>query len=93
MKIKMIDPWMQTEGTKLILVMNFSVLDFFKFASRMSQIAQILALDFQNFPGGWGEGAYPCPPPPPCPLAISSIFFISISRLWVMILVSIAEVG
>ena len=33
---------MQIEGTKLIFVMNFSVLDFFKFVSRMPQIAQIL---------------------------------------------------
>ena len=29
---------MQIEGTRLIFVMNFSVLDFFKFASRMPQI-------------------------------------------------------
>ena len=35
MKIKMI------ESTKLIFVMNFSVLHFLKFASRMLQIAQI----------------------------------------------------
>ena len=34
--------WLQIEGTKLIFTMNFSVLDFFKFASRMLQIAQIL---------------------------------------------------
>ena len=39
LKIKMMDLWMQTEGTKLIFVMNFSVLDFFKFASGMPQIA------------------------------------------------------
>ena len=32
---------MQFEGTKLILIMNFSVPDFFVFASRMPQIAQI----------------------------------------------------
>ena len=32
---------MQTEGTKLIFIMNFNVLDFFKFASRMPQILQI----------------------------------------------------
>ena len=44
---------MQIEGTKLIFIMNFNVLDFFKFASRMPQIAQ-LNLDLQNFPGGWG---------------------------------------
>ena len=35
---------MQIEGTKLIFIMNFSVLDFFKFASRMPQIR------------GWGGG-------------------------------------
>ena len=34
---------MQIGITKLTFVMNFSVLDFFKFASRMPQIAQILA--------------------------------------------------
>ena len=38
---------MQTEGRKLIFIMNFSVLDFFKFASRMPQIAQILVLTFK----------------------------------------------
>ena len=42
MKIKMMDLRMHIEGTKLIFVMNFSVLDFFKFVSRMPQIAQIL---------------------------------------------------
>ena len=41
MQIKMMDLWMQIEGTKLIFIMNFSVLHFFKFASRMPQIAQI----------------------------------------------------
>ena len=40
MKIKMMHLWMQIEGTKLIFIMNFSVLDFFKFASRIPQIAQ-----------------------------------------------------
>ena len=30
---------MQTESTKLIFIMNFSVLHFFKFASRMPQIS------------------------------------------------------
>ena len=42
MKIKMMDLWMQLEGRKLIFIMNFSVLDFLKFASRMPKIAQIL---------------------------------------------------
>ena len=32
MKIKMMDLWTQVEGTKPILALNFSVLDFFKFA-------------------------------------------------------------
>ena len=40
---------MQIEGTKLIFVMNFSVLDFFKFTSRMPQIAQILVSTFKIF--------------------------------------------
>ena len=49
MKIKVMDLWMQIEGRKLISIMNFSVLDFFKFASRMPQIAQILVSTFKNF--------------------------------------------
>ena len=49
MKIKMMDLWMQIEATKLIFIMNFSVLDFFKFASRMPQIAQILVSTFKIF--------------------------------------------
>ena len=44
---------MQIEGTKLIFVMNFGVLHFFKFASRMPQIAQILVSTFKIF---WGGG-------------------------------------
>ena len=56
---------MQIEGRKLIFIMNFSVQDFFKFASRMPQIAQILVLTFKNFPGG------ACPR---TPLDISSFF-------------------
>ena len=47
---------MQIEGTKLIFIMSISVLDFFKFASRMPQIAQILVFDFQNFPGEHAPG-------------------------------------
>ena len=47
---------MQIEGIKLILVMNFSVLHFFKFASRMPQIAQILVSTFKIFQGGAGGG-------------------------------------
>ena len=43
----MIDLRMQIEGTKLTCVMNFSVLDFFKFAYRMPKIAQILVSTFK----------------------------------------------
>ena len=55
MKIKMMDLWMQIKGTKLIFVMNFSVLHFFKFASRMPQTAQILVSTFK------GAGGLACP--------------------------------
>ena len=41
---------MQIEGRKLIFIMNFSVLDFFKFGSRMPQIAQIFVSTFKIFP-------------------------------------------
>ena len=61
MKIKMMDLWMQIEGRKLIFIMNFSVLDFFKFASRIPQIAQTLVSTFKNFQGG-GGGMPPDPP-------------------------------
>ena len=47
--------------------MNFSVLDFFEFASRMPQTAQILVSTFKIFPGGggWGGGnAHNTPGPP-----------------------------
>ena len=49
---------MQIEGTKLIVIMNISVLDFFKFASRMPRVAQILVSTFKIF---WGT----MPPDPP----------------------------
>ena len=62
--------------------MNFSVLDFFKFASRMPQIAQILVLTFKIW-GGEGGG-------PQTPLEVSSFFFMSNSRLWVSRLLSTA---
>ena len=58
LKIKMVDLWLQIEGTKLIFVMNISVLDFFKFASRMPQIAQILVSTFKIF-----RGSMPLDPP------------------------------
>ena len=62
MEIKMMDLGMQIEGTKRIIIINYSVLDFFKFASRMPQNAQILVLTFKIF----GEGM------PSDPLEISS---------------------
>ena len=49
---------MQIESTKLIFIMNISVLDFFKFASRMPQIAQIFVSAFKLFRGTM-------PPDPP----------------------------
>ena len=63
---------MQIEGTctKFIFVMNFSVLHFFKFSSRMPQTAQILVSTFKNFPregvgrGGGGREGGICPGPP-----------------------------
>ena len=58
MKIKMMDLWMQIEGRKLIFITNFSVLDFFKFGPRMTQIAQILVSTFKIFQGSM-------PPDPP----------------------------
>ena len=61
----MVDLWLQIEGTKLIFIMNISGLDFFKFASRMPQIAQILVSTFKIF--WWSV--------PPDPLKISSFFF------------------
>ena len=55
-KIKVIDLRMQIEVRKLIFIMNFGVLDFFKFASRMPQTAQMFFLDLQNFPGEHAPG-------------------------------------
>ena len=56
--------------------MKFSVLNFFKFASRMPQIAQILVSTFKMFRGEEGDapGHRPHLPTPP-PLEISSFFF------------------
>ena len=52
---------MQIEGTKLIFVMNCSVLHFFKFTYGLPQIAQILVSTFKIF---WeGEGGMPPDPP------------------------------
>ena len=61
---------MQIEVRKLIFIMNFSVLDFFKFASRMPQTAQSLVSTFKIFRGSM----------PPDPLDISSFFFFSNSQ-------------
>ena len=72
-KIKMIDLWMQIEDRKLIFIMNFSVLHFFKFASRMPQIAQILVSTYKIF---GGEGMPPDPP------RNFPFFSISNSSLW-----------
>ena len=58
------------EVRKLIFIMNFSVLDFFEFASRMSQAAQILVSTFKIFRMGGGGGGMP-----PDPLDISFFFF------------------
>ena len=55
----MMDLWMQVEGTKLIFIINSSVLDFLKFASRMPQIAQILVSTFKIFRGVGGGGHAP----------------------------------
>ena len=79
MKIKMVDLWMQTEVRKLIFIMNFSVLDFFKFASRMPQTAQIFVSTFKIFRGSM----------PPDPLHIFFFFFVfvlflAILRIWVL---------
>ena len=49
---------MQIEVRKLIFFKNFSVLDFFKFASRMPQTAQIFVWTFKIFRGSM-------PPDPP----------------------------
>ena len=68
---------MQIEGTKLIFVTKFSVLDFFRFASRMRQIAQIkLVSTFNIFQMGGRD--CPPPPPPPPPLEILLLFSLAI---------------
>ena len=74
-KINMMDLSMQIEGTKLIFIMNFSVFHFFKFASRMPEIAQILVSTFKIIQGGGGMHA-------PRPHRNVLSFFISNSRLW-----------
>ena len=62
---------MQVDGTKWIFIIHFTVPCFFKFASRMPQIAQILVFTFKIFLGvgegdgyGWeGGGCMPLDPP------------------------------
>ena len=72
---------MQIEGTKLIFIINISVLDFFKFASRMPQTAHILVSTFKIFPGGM-------PPDPPRNVLF---FSLSNSRLWNMEFLQLSE--
>ena len=60
---------MQIEGTKLIFIMNISVLYFIKFASRMPQIAQILVSPFKIFRGSM-------PPDPPRNFLFFFFFFL-----------------
>ena len=72
------DLWMQIEGRKLIFIMNFSVLELFKFASRMhASNCTDFSLDFQEFSSG------ACPrTSPPSPPRYLLFFFFSNSRLW-----------
>ena len=63
---------MQLDDTKLIFITSFSVLDVFKFASRMPQIAHILVSTFKIFRermgvgrGGGGGGGRGCIPADP----------------------------
>ena len=72
MKITVMDLWIQIEGTKLIYIMNFSVPDFFKFASRKPQTAQILVSTFKLFPREHAPGP---------PLKFPLVFFFSYARL------------
>ena len=80
------------EGTQLIFVMNFSVLHFCKFASRIPQIAQILVLTFTIFRRWEGEHTPSC----------RNFLFFSFSlttpgsaeRLWLLVLnISVLELS
>ena len=78
MKNKVIDLWVQIEVRKLIFIMNFSVLDFFKFASRMPHTAQIFVSTFKIFRGSM-------PPDPPRYFLFFFFFFsLAILRIWVL---------
>ena len=48
---------MLIEGTELIFIMNFGVLDFFTFTSRMPKIAQILVSTVKTFLGEHTPGS------------------------------------
>ena len=63
---------MQTEGTKLIFIVNLGVVDFFNFAPRMPQIAQILVSTFNIFRGSM---------PPDPNINVLLFFFFSNSML------------
>ena len=63
---------MQIEGRKLMFILNFSVLDFFKVASRMPQTAQILVSTFKIFQGSM-------PPDPPTYYSSFFFFFFSLA--------------
>ena len=60
---------------KLIFIMNFSVLDFFKFASRMPQTAQIFVWTFKIFRGSM---------PPDPPRYFLFFFSLAILSIWVL---------
>ena len=53
---------MQIEGTKLIFIINISVLGFLQICLQNASDCTDFSLDFQNFPGG-GGGACPQTPP------------------------------
>ena len=53
---------MQIEGTKLVFFMDFSLLDFVKFAFQNASNCTDFSLEFQNLSGGGvGRGHAPRP--------------------------------
>ena len=68
---------MQIEGTKLIFVMNFSVLHFFQICRQNASNCTDFSLNFQNFLWG-GEGGGEGGACPWTPLEISSFFSLTI---------------